>query len=113
MKTKQKQNRVSIEEYIETYCQEKRIRERYAVYVNPETHRKLGTVARIFANKYHTTASSLADSIISRHFEEHRELLNNAHEEREREVFAWLNDNLPNRSEEPDSQSDDAGITNR
>jgi hypothetical protein len=71
MKAKKKQKQVSIEEYIETYCQEKRIRKRYAVYINPKTHRKLKRIARIFATEYYTTASSLVDSIISRHFEEY------------------------------------------
>ena len=113
MRATRKQNRVSIEEYIEAYCQEKRIRERSAVYISSGMREKLRRIVGMFYNEYHITTSSLADSIISRHFEEYRELLNNAHEEREREVFAWLNDNLPNRSEEPGEQSDDAGITNR
>ena len=90
MKTKKNQKQVSIEEYIETYCQEKRIRERFAVYVSPKTHHNLKCIARLFASKHYTTTSSLADSIISRHFEAHKELLNNAHEEDSREFLEWL-----------------------
>jgi len=110
MKTKKKQKQISIEEYIETYCQEKRIRERFAVYVNPETRRKLRTIARMFRSEHYTTASSLADSIISRHFEEYKELLNDAYEENNREILAWLKDKEPDRSEEPDERDDDMEV---
>jgi hypothetical protein len=90
MKAKKKQKQVSIEEYIETYCQEKRIRERLAVYVSPQTHDRLKSIARLFAGKHHTTASSIADSIISCHFEEHKELLNDVQKEDRRELLEWL-----------------------
>jgi hypothetical protein len=90
MKTKKNRKQVSIEEYIESYCQEKRIRGRFAVYVSPQTHRNLKTVARLFGNKHHTTTSSLADSIISHHFETYRELLNNVQMEDRRELLEWL-----------------------
>jgi 2-keto-3-deoxy-galactonokinase len=103
MKAKKKQKQVSIEEYIETYCKEKRIRERNAVYVNPETHRKLKEVAEMFANKYYTTVSSLADSIITRHFEEHKELLNETYEENSREFLAWLKAEKTDGNEAPDA----------
>jgi len=108
MKTTSKQKQVSIEEYIEAYCQEKRIRERCAVYISLEMHEKLRRVAGMFYNKHHTTTSSLADSIISRHIETHRELLNKVREEKEREVFAMLR-NIPSKTEEPEEQPDDAG----
>jgi len=104
MKTKKNQKQVSIEEYIETYCQEKRIRERLAVYVNPKTHRNLKRVARLFASEHYTTTSSLADSIISRHFETYRELLNDAQEEHIRELFGWLEDTKRCGSEEQEEQ---------
>jgi len=108
MKTKKNQKQVSIEEYIETYCQEKRIRERYAVYVSPKTHCNLRNIARLFASEHHTTTSSLADSIISFHFEEYKELLNNEHEEKTREFLEWFNNR--GESEEPEEQPDDAEI---
>ena len=107
MKAKKKQNRVSIEEYIETYCQEKRIRKRFAVYVSPQTHHNLRTVARMFASEHYTTASSLADSIISHHFEEYTELLNNAYEENSREIRAWLTDRTQDSSEESDAHPEE------
>ena len=90
MKTKKNQQQVSIEEYIENYCREKRIRGRFAVYVSPKTHSSLRSIARLFANKHHTTTSSLADAIISRHFEAHRKLLNDEHQEQTREFLEWL-----------------------
>ncbi|MDR0233163.1 MAG: DUF3408 domain-containing protein [Dysgonamonadaceae bacterium] len=108
MKTKKNQKQVSIEEYIETYCQEKRIRERSAVYISPETHEKLKKAAWIFYSEHHTTTSSLADSIISCHFKEHRELLNDAYEEQTREVLEWLKDR--GRSEEQEEQPDDVEV---
>jgi len=107
MKTKKNQKQVSVEEYIETYCQEKRIRERYAVYVSPKTHCSLRNIVRLFANEHHTTTSSLADSIISCHFEEYKELLNNVHEEQTREFLEWSKNLKKRGSEEPEEQSDD------
>ena len=107
MKTKKNQKQVSVEEYVEKYCQEKRIRERFAVYVSPQTHSKLKTTVRLFANKHHTTTSSLADSIISRHFETHRELLTEVHEEDKREFLEWLKNLKRRGSDESEEQSDD------
>jgi hypothetical protein len=103
MKTKKNQKQVSIEEYIETYCLEKRIRERFAVYVSPKTHHNLKRIARLFASEHHTTTSSLADSIISCHFEEYREFLNNVQNEDARGVLEWLEDMKRCGSEEPES----------
>lgn len=36
MSSKKKQKQISIEEYIENYCLEKRIRGRFAVYISPK-----------------------------------------------------------------------------
>ena len=105
MTTKKNQKQVSVEEYIETYCQEKRIRERYAVYVSSKTHCNLRSIARMFSNEHHTTTSSLADSILSCHFKTYRELLNNVHEEQTRELLEWLKDR--GGSDETEEQSDD------
>jgi hypothetical protein len=102
MKARQKQKQVSIEEYIETYCQEKRIRERFAVYVSPKTHHNLKRIARLFSSEHHTTTSSLAESIISCHFEEYRELLNNVQNEDARGVLEWLKDMKRYESAEPE-----------
>lgn len=90
MGSKKKQKQVSIKEYIETYCQEKRIRGRYAVYISPEVHDNLKKIARLFNGNHHTTTSSLADSIISSHIETYRELLNNAYTEDSQEFLEWL-----------------------
>ena len=98
MKTRKNQKQISIEEYVKNYCQEKRIRERFAVYVSPKTHHNLRSIARLFASEHHTTTSSLADSIISCHFETHKELLNDTHDEQARRVLEWLNGG----SEEPE-----------
>jgi len=108
MKTKKNQKPASIEEYIEAYCQEKRIRERIAVYVSPKTHYKLKNVVRLFGREHHTTTSSLADSILSRHFEAHSELLNGVEKEDVRDFLAKLKDMKRLKREEPDEQSDDA-----
>ena len=76
MKTRKKQQQVSKEDYAQAYCQEKRIRERYAVYIGPETHKRLKNVAFMFRLDHHTTTSSLAEAILARHFEAHKEMLN-------------------------------------
>jgi hypothetical protein len=90
MKAKRSPKQVSIEEYVETYCREKRIRERFAVYVSPKTHGNLKSIARLFAGEQHTTASSLADSIISCHFEAYRELLNGVRKEDRHGFLEWM-----------------------
>jgi hypothetical protein len=90
MKTKRKQKKVSIKEYIETYCQEKRMRERSAVYISPETNRNLKKIAGLFASEYYTTASSLADSISTCHFEEYWCFLRDKLEEKAGSIHEWL-----------------------
>ena len=100
MKTKQKQKQVSIEEYIETYCQEQRIRERFAVYVSEKTHHNLKSIAGLFASEHHTTTSSLADSILSCHFKTYRELLEDFHEKYMGKLLGWLEEIKWNRNEE-------------
>jgi hypothetical protein len=58
----------------------------------------------MFRSEHYTTVSSLADSILSRHFEEYKELLNDAHEKKAREVLAWLKDMGTGRSGEPEKE---------
>lgn len=88
MNAKKKKRQISIEQYIETYCKEKRIRGRFAVYISPEAHRSLKRIALLFKEKHHLTTSSLADSIISQHIEAHRELLNKVQQEDDLEFLA-------------------------
>jgi hypothetical protein len=102
MSAKKKQKQVSMEEYIETYCQEKRIRGRYAVYISPEAHETLKTIVGMFFREHHTTTSSLADSIILHHIETHRELLTEAHREDTREFYEWLKSKKKRMDEELD-----------
>ena len=118
MSSKKKQKQVSIEEYIETYCREKRIRGRFAVYISPEAHRNLRSIVQLFKCEHHTTTSSLANAIICRHVETYRELLNNAHAEDARELMESLkaighseieklqDDDYPLEKEEPESCGD-------
>ena len=107
MNRKLKQKQVSIEEYIETYCQEKRVRERYAVYVSEETHDKLKRITRLFSSKHHTTTSSLVDAIISCHIKAHKELLNDALKKHDQELLDWLKNFKRSESEEPDDSSEE------
>ena len=108
MRAKKNQKQVSIEEYIEAYCQEKRIRGRTAVYVSPKTHHQLKNVVRLFSEEHHTTTSSLADSILSRHFEAYKELLDVVEKEHLRELREWLNNIGKSENDEPEEQSDNA-----
>ena len=113
MKTKQKQKQVSIEEYIETYCQEKRIRERFSVYVSEKTHHNLKSIARLFASEHHTTTSSLADSILTCHFKVHRELLNEAQKKSEQEFLEWLKGLKRHGSESPEEETNNVETDER
>ena len=110
MKTKKNQKQISIEEYIENYCQEKRIRGRFAVYVSPKTHSNLISTAGLFTSKHYTTTSSLADSIISRHFEAHKKLLEDMQKKYEQEFLEWFKDMKRCGSEVPEESSDDVEI---
>jgi hypothetical protein len=110
MKTKKNRKQVSVEEYIETYCQEKRIRERFAVYISPQTHRNLKSIAWLFASEHHTTASSLADSIISCHFEAYRELLSGVQKEDRHGLLEWREGMKRCGNEEQDEQSNDVEV---
>jgi len=107
MKVKQKQKQISIKEYIEIFCQEKRVRERYAVYVSEKTHHNLRRIAGLFASEHHTTTSSLVDSILSCHFEAYRELLKNFEDEYMSKLFGWLESKKRNGSETLEEQRDD------
>jgi len=79
-KKKSKNESMSESEYIQTFCQEKRIRHRWAVYVSQETHQKLQKVVSVFKDHYVTTMS-LADAILSHHFEANDELLTRLYSE--------------------------------
>ena len=109
MSSKKKLKQISIEEYVETYCQEKRIRERFAVYISSETHRKLKRIAQLFRYKYYTTTSSLADSIISHHINMYRELLNAAQKEDDREFFERKERKMLNEGEESEFDEEENG----
>lgn len=73
-KKKQKREPMSEAEYIATFCNEKRIRDRKAVYVSPEVHKRLQKMFFTFSD-YHITTMSLVDAILSHHFENNLELL--------------------------------------
>lgn len=90
MSRKKKQKQFSKEEYIEKYCGEKRIRGRYAVYVNKAAHDNLIKIAGLFKMECHTTTSSLADAIINHHFEVNWELLNGLLKEDRERLFENL-----------------------
>ncbi|WP_042366752.1 DUF3408 domain-containing protein [Bacteroides neonati] len=64
MKTKH----ISREKYIETFCRDKRIRERQVLYVSAETHNRIRRVAHLF-EQHHVTVASLIDTILIHHLE--------------------------------------------
>jgi len=120
MKAKQNQKQVSIEEYIATFCQEQRVRERFAVYVSEKTHHNLKKIVGLFASEHHTTTSSLADAILTCHFEVHRELLNDAQRKSEQEFLEWFKNQKWHRNEKsvqpeesPEDQPDDVETDER
>ncbi len=107
MKTKKKQKQISLEEYVRTYCQEKRIRQRYAVYVTPDMHDKLKEVAFMFRFDHHTTIASLVDAILTHHLDAHRELLNDEyHRFWEPEMNGGMDE--PDEGDSESCQADDS-----
>jgi hypothetical protein len=86
MSRKTKQEATSEAEYIATFCNEKRIRNRWAVYISPETHKLLQKAVFTFMD-YHVTAISMVDAILSHHFETYRELLTRLHDEKVEKTF--------------------------
>jgi hypothetical protein len=107
MKVKKIQKQISIKEYIEIFCQEKRVRERYAVYVSEKTHHNLRRIAGLFASKHHTTTSSLADSILSCHFEAYKDFLKDFEKEYMSKLFGWLESKKGNVSETPEESPEE------
>ena len=85
-KTKQKQEAMSEAEYIATFCNKKRIRNRWAVYISPETHKRLQRAVSTFKDYYVTTAS-MVDAILSHHFDTHKELINRLYAESIEKTF--------------------------
>ncbi|MFT4222357.1 DUF3408 domain-containing protein [Dysgonomonas sp.] len=102
MSRKKNQKKISVEEYIKTYCEEKRIRGRYAVYVSKEAHDNLRKIAGLFKMEYHTTTSSLADAIVNQHFEANRELLNGLSRKEWDQFFEELRKRRSEMEEEED-----------
>jgi hypothetical protein len=74
--------------YIATFCNEKRIRNRWAVYISPETHKLLQKAVFAFMD-YHVTAMSMVDAILSHHFETYRELITRLHTEKVEKTFSY------------------------
>ena len=85
-KTKQKQEAISEAEYTATFCNEKRIRNRWAIYISPETHKLLQKAVYTFVD-YHVTAMSMVDAILSHHFETHRELITRLYVEKTEKIL--------------------------
>ena len=97
---KQKQEAMSEAEYIATFCNEKRIRNRWAVYVSPETHKLLQKAVFTFMD-YHVTTASMVDAILSHHFETHRELITRLYTDKVEKTFNFIrqNDNEPDSND--------------
>ena len=104
MAKRKKRKQISIEEYVEMYCQENRMRSRYAIYVSPKTHNNLIFIAKLFKSEHYTTTSSLADAIISHHIAEHRDILN---AEIKKLPSEFVNKSNTNNGEKDESGSDE------
>lgn len=70
-----KNRKITKEQYQKLFCQEKRIRERKAVYVSGGTQDILLKIVKMFPEN-HTTLSSLVEAIVLEHLKEHKDLLN-------------------------------------
>ncbi len=78
---------ISKEQYTETFCKDKRIRNRQVLYVSSEIHEEIRKTAFIF-RKEHITTSSLVDTILEHHLETHKDLLNTLYQERQEQFLA-------------------------
>jgi len=78
---------ISREQYTETFCKDKRIRNRQVLYVSSEIHEEIRKVASIL-RKEHITTSSLVDTILEHHLEIHKDLLNSLYQERQEQFLA-------------------------
>ena len=78
---------ISKEQYTETFCKDKRIRNRQVLYVSSEIHEEIRKTASIF-RKEHITTSSLVDTILEHHLETHKDLLNTLYQERQEQFLA-------------------------
>lgn len=96
MKTKH----ISREKYIETFCRDKRIRERQVLYVSVEVHNRIRRAAHLF-EQYHVTVSSLIDTILSHHLETYREIFEELNKE---QIAKFLGRSKPSNSSEEDEQ---------
>lgn len=76
MKTKH----ISREKYIETFCRDKRIRDRQVIYVSTEIHAKMKMIAELFRD-HHITTTSLIDTILCHHIETYKAMLEELREE--------------------------------
>lgn len=77
---------ISKEQYSETFCKDKRIRNRQVLYVSSEIHEEIRKIASIF-RKEHVTTSSLVDTILEHHLEIHKNLLNSLYQERQEQFL--------------------------
>lgn len=77
---------ISKEQYTETFCKDKRIRNRQVLYVSSEIHEEIRKAAYIF-RKEHITTASLVDTILEHHLEIHKDLLNSLYQERQEQFL--------------------------
>lgn len=96
MKTKH----ISREKYIETFCRDKRIRERQVLYVSVEVHNRMRRVVHLF-EQYHVTLASLIDTILSHHLETYEQIFKELNDE---QIAEFLERSKPNYNSEDDEQ---------
>lgn len=96
MKTKH----ISREKYIETFCRDKRIRERQVLYVSVEVHNRIRKVAYLF-EQYHVTVASLIDTILTQHLETYEQIFEELNRE---QVAEFLGRYKPNCSSKENEQ---------
>ena len=74
MKPKNKPIIITEKEYLETFCIDQRIRERQSIYVSVRTHKRMQEVSYMLSRR-HISLSSLVDTILNHHIEQHKDLL--------------------------------------
>ena len=90
MKSKNKSTVMTETEYLETFCIDQRIRDRSSLYVSKRTHRRIQEVSYLLCRK-NISLSSLVDTILIHHLEQHKDLLQQMTREDFERTFPSLN----------------------
>ncbi len=103
-----KQRKLSKEQYIDLFCQEKRMRDRRVIYVSEKVYQMLKHTAFCFKFEHYTSISSLSDAILNHHFKTNKDLLNQVSQEFKEQCLRDFNSSSLKKLEDENNDSDSA-----